>query len=636
VYIFMSLEWASLKLKNFYLASLVLLGVIWILDLPVRLNIGIVTASYISLMLAISIAAGFLLKPSHKGNSAVIIDIGLGVLALLSWGWVALNYISWLTDLANRGIEKWLPGVLAIILLIEALRRFCGFAITILTIVFIAYGFFGHNFSGILEGAAVSPSRLILYFYADSGGVPGLILSIVCSVVFGFLLMGELMKASGGGQFLTDVSLSLMGHFRGGPAKVSIVASSIFGSISGSTVGNVMSTGVVTIPLMKKTGLPGYFAAAVEAIASNGGQLAPPVMGATAFLIAEFLDIPYLEVVGAAALPALIYYVILFVQVDLMAKDNNLMGLDKTETPVFADLVRQKGLHLLPIVSLIFLMFVIGLQPAKSALMSGFLALLAGLVLRSTKLNFPMIMEFLENVSKTLIPIILIGGAAGIIVGVLNITGLGFNLTLGLTEIGAQYGLLVMLILTGIIAIILGMGMPTAAVYIVLSVVLAPAVIEMGVPVLAAHLFIFYFGLLSMITPPVAVASFVAAGIAEASLWRTSFTAIKLGIAAYFLPFLFVYNDSLLLKGTWVEILLIFLTCLVSGLMIASALREVNFRSLKGISRMLCCTCLSIVVGSATLWLERDSVGGVLGVLFVGGFLFAALHKMKMFNERGS
>ena len=636
MYIFMSLEWVSLKLKNFYLASLVLLGVIWILDLPVRLNIGIVTASYISLMLAISIAAGFLLKPSHKGNSAVIIDIGLGVLALLSWGWVALNYISWLTDLANRGIEKWLPGVLAIILLIEALRRFCGFAITILTIVFIAYGFFGHNFSGILEGAAVSPSRLILYFYADSGGVPGLILSIVCSVVFGFLLMGELMKASGGGQFLTDVSLSLMGHFRGGPAKVSIVASSIFGSISGSTVGNVMSTGVVTIPLMKKTGLPGYFAAAVEAIASNGGQLAPPVMGATAFLIAEFLDIPYLEVVGAAALPAFIYYVILFVQVDLMAKDNNLMGLDKTETPVFADLVRQKGLHLLPIVSLIFLMFVIGLQPAKSALMSGFLALLAGLVLRSTKLNFPMIMEFLENVSKTLIPIILIGGAAGIIVGVLNITGLGFNLTLGLTEIGAQYGLLVMLILTGIIAIILGMGMPTAAVYIVLSVVLAPAVIEMGVPVLAAHLFIFYFGLLSMITPPVAVASFVAAGIAEASLWRTSFTAIKLGIAAYFLPFLFVYNDSLLLKGTWVEILLIFLTCLVSGLMIASALREVNFRSLKGISRMLCCTCLSIVVGSATLWLERDSVGGVLGVLFVGGFLFAALHKMKMFNERGS
>ena len=629
----MSLEWVSLKLKNFYLASLVLLGVIWILDIPIRLNIGIVTASYISLMLAISIAAGFLLKPSYKGSSAVVFDIGLGLLALLSWGWVALNYISWLTDLANRGVEKWLPGVLAIILLIEALRRFCGYAITVLTIVFIVYGFLGHNFSGIFEGAAVSPSRLILYFYADSGGVPGLILSIVCSVVFGFLLMGELMKASGGGQFLTDISLSLMGHYRGGPAKVSIVASSIFGSISGSTVGNVMSTGVVTIPLMKKTGLPGYFAAAVEAIASNGGQLAPPVMGATAFLIAEFLDIPYLEVVGAAVLPAIIYYVILFVQVDLMAKDNNLVGLKKTETPIFGNLIKQKGLHLIPIVSLIFLMFVIGLQPAKSALMSGFLALLAGLILRSTKLSFSMIMEFLENVSKTLIPIILIGGAAGIIVGVLNITGLGFSLTLGLTEIGAKYGLLVMLILTGIIAIILGMGMPTAAVYIVLSVVLAPAVIEMGVPILAAHLYIFYFGLLSMITPPVAVASFVAAGIAGASLWRTSFTAIKLGIAAYFLPFLFVYNDSLLLKGTWFEILLIFSTCLVSGLMIASALREINFRSLKGVLRMLCCTCLSMVVGSATLWLERDSMGVIL-VLIISGFLFSALQKMKWFGEK--
>jgi|TARA_B110000438_G_scaffold35185_1_gene34926 TRAP transporter 4TM/12TM fusion protein len=631
----MTLERISLKLKNFYLASLVLLGMLWILDIPVRLNIGVVTASYISLMLAVSIAAGFLLKPSFKGSTSVLLDIGIGLLALISWGWVAVNYIDWLTDLANRGMEKWVPGIIAIILLIEALRRFCGAAITILTVVFIAYGFFGHNLGGIFEGAAVSPTRLILYFYADSGGVPGLILSIVCSVVFGFLLMGELMKTSGGGQFLTDISLSLMGHYRGGPAKVSIVASSIFGSISGSTVGNVMSTGVVTIPLMKKTGLPGYFAAAVEAIASNGGQLAPPVMGATAFLIAEFLDIPYLEVVGAAALPAIIYYVILFAQVDLMAKDNNLRGLKKSETPVFGKLIKQKGLHLIPIVSLIFLMFVIGLQPAKSALMSGFLAILAGLILRTVRPSLSLIMEFLGNVSKTLIPIILIGGAAGIIVGVLNITGLGFNLTIGLTEIGAQYGLLVMLILTGIIAIILGMGMPTAAVYIVLSVVLAPAVIEMGVPVLAAHLFIFYFGLLSMITPPVAVASFVAAGIAEASLWRTSFTAIKLGIAAYFLPFLFVYNDSLLLRGTWVEILLIFLTCLVSGLMIASALREVNFRSPNGILRMLCCVCLSLMVGSATLWLERDSMN-VLIVLAISSLLFAALQRINVFSEEKS
>ena len=573
-----------------------------------------------------------MLKPSYKGSSAILLDVGLGLLALMSWGWVAVNYIDWLTDLANRGIEKWLPGALAIILLIEALRRFCGSAITILAVVFIAYGFLGHNLSGIFEGTAVSPTRLILYFYADSGGVPGLILSIVCSVVFGFLLMGELMKTSGGGQFLTDISLSLMGHFRGGPAKVSIVASSIFGSISGSTVGNVMSTGVVTIPLMKKTGLPGYFAAAVEAIASNGGQLAPPVMGATAFLIAEFLDIPYLEVVGAAALPAVIYYVILFAQVDLMAKDNNLKGLKKSETPVFSRLIKQKGLHLIPIVSLIFLMFVIGLQPAKSALISGFLAILAGLILRTIKPSLSLVMEFLGNVSKTLIPIILIGGAAGIIVGVLNITGLGFNLTLGLTEIGAQYGLLVMLILTGIIAIILGMGMPTAAVYIVLSVVLAPAVIEMGVPVLAAHLFIFYFGLLSMITPPVAVASFVAAGIAEASLWRTSFTAIKLGIAAYFLPFLFVYNDSLLLRGTWIEVLLIFLTCLASGLMIASALREANFRSPNGILRMLCCVCLSLVVGSATLWLGRDSMN-VLIVLVISSFLFVASQRINVFSQ---
>ena len=458
-----------------------------------------------------------------------------------------------------------------------------------------------------MQGAQVNPTRLVLYFYADTGGVPGLILSIVCSVVFGFLLMGELLKVSGAGQFLTDLSLSLMGHYRGGPAKVSIVASSIFGSISGSTVGNVMSTGVVSIPLMKKTGLPGYFAAAVEAIASNGGQLAPPVMGATAFLIAEFLDIPYVEVVAAAALPAIIYYVILFAQVDLMAKDNNLKGIDRSKLPDFKFLLSKRGLHLFPIVLLIFLMFGIGLQPAKSALISGFAAVICGFFMSDSNINHKDINPFMQSVSQTLIPIILIGGAAGIIVGVLNVTGLGFNLTLGLTDIGNQYGLLVMLFLTGIVAIILGMGMPTAAVYIVLSVVLAPAVIEMGVPVLAAHLFIFYFGLLSMITPPVAVASFVAAGIAGSSLWKTSFTAIKLGIAAYLLPFLFVYNDSLLFKGSWVEILNIFFTCLISGLILSHVLRGNSIKSLKEIIIIGLYLFSSLLIGSSTLWLGRDS-----------------------------
>ena len=607
------------KLKSFYVCSLVLLGISLIFDLPVRLNIGVVTASYISVMLAIAIAAGFLLKPLSDDLKPSIIDLVMGFLAIICWGWASLNYVDWLTDLANRGIEKWIPGVIAILLLIEALRRYCGYAITILTIIFIVYGFFGHNLPGIMQGAQVNPTRLVLYFYADTGGVPGLILSIVCSVVFGFLLMGELLKVSGAGQFLTDLSLSLMGHYRGGPAKVSIVASSIFGSISGSTVGNVMSTGVVSIPLMKKTGLPGYFAAAVEAIASNGGQLAPPVMGATAFLIAEFLDIPYVEVVAAAALPAIIYYVILFAQVDLMAKDNNLKGIDRSKLPDFKFLLSKRGLHLFPIVLLIFLMFGIGLQPAKSALISGFAAVICGFFMSDSNINHKDINPFMQSVSQTLIPIILIGGAAGIIVGVLNVTGLGFNLTLGLTDIGNQYGLLVMLFLTGIVAIILGMGMPTAAVYIVLSVVLAPAVIEMGVPVLAAHLFIFYFGLLSMITPPVAVASFVAAGIAGSSLWKTSFTAIKLGIAAYLLPFLFVYNDSLLFKGSWAEILNIFFTCLISGLILSHVLRGNTIKSLKEIIILALYLLSSLLIGSSTLWLGRDS--NYVYILMVFGIL---------------
>lgn len=614
------------RLKTFYLSALIFLGICWVADLPIRLNIGVVTASYIMLMLGISIAAGFLIRPGFRQNRTNISDLILGLIAIGVWFWSAIHYVDWLTDLAQRGPEKWIPGLIGILLLIEALRRFCGIAITLLTITFILYGFFGYFMSGVFEGAFVNPTRLILYFYADTGGVPGLILSIVCTIVFGFILMGELMKTGGGGQFLTDASLSLMGHYQGGPAKVSIIASSVFGSISGSTVGNIMSTGVVTIPLMKKTGLPGYFAAAVEAIASNGGQLAPPVMGATAFLIAEFLNIPYTRVVGAAILPAIVYYVILFSQVDLMAKDNNLIGLDKSELPRFRDLLRERGLHLLPIVLLIILMFGFGFQPAKSALLCGISSLVIGGLLGSTRFNKKTFNNFINNACETLIPVILIGAAAGIIVGVLNITGLGFNLTLLLTDVGKTMGLLVMLMLTGVIAIILGMGMPTAAVYIVLSVVLAPAVTEMGVPVLAAHFFIFYFGLVSMITPPVAVASFVAAGIAKASIWKTSFTAIKLGIAAYLLPFLFVYNDSLLLEGNWYEITMVFATAIISGLMLSHAFRVGNFSSLARILRTILILLFAFLIGTSTLWLGK-SAPMLIPVIIIGFLITLGLRK---------
>ena len=614
------------RLKTFYLSALIFLGICWVADLPIRLNIGVVTASYIMLMLGISIAAGFLIRPGFRQNRINISDLILGLIAIGVWFWSAIHYVDWLTDLAQRGPEKWLPGLIGILLLIEALRRFCGIAITLLTITFILYGFFGYFMGGVFEGAFINPTRLILYFYADTGGVPGLILSIVCTIVFGFILMGELMKTGGGGQFLTDASLSLMGHYQGGPAKVSIIASSVFGSISGSTVGNVMSTGVVTIPLMKKTGLPGYFAAAVEAIASNGGQLAPPVMGATAFLIAEFLNISYTRVVGAAILPAIVYYVILFSQVDLMAKDNNLVGLDKSELPRFRDLLRERGLHVLPIVLLIILMFGFGFQPAKSALLCGISSLVIGGLLGSTRFNKKTFNNFINNACETLIPVILIGAAAGIIVGVLNITGLGFNLTLLLTDVGKTLGLLVMLMLTGMIAIILGMGMPTAAVYIVLSVVLAPAVTEMGVPVLAAHLFIFYFGLVSMITPPVAVASFVAAGIAKASIWKTSFTAMKLGIAAYLLPFLFVYNDSLLLEGNWYEITMVFATAIISGLMLSHAFRVGNFSSLARILRTILILLFAFLIGSSTLWLGKSAPMLIL-IIIIGFLITLGLRK---------
>jgi TRAP-type uncharacterized transport system fused permease subunit len=271
-------------------------------------------------------------------------------------------------------------------------------------------------------------------------------------------------------------------------------------------------------------------------------------------------------------------------------------------------------------------MFGFGFQPAKSALLCGISSLVIGGLLGSTRFNKKTFNNFINNACETLIPVILIGAAAGIIVGVLNITGLGFNLTLLLTDVGKTMGLLVMLMLTGVIAIILGMGMPTAAVYIVLSVVLAPAVTEMGVPVLAAHFFIFYFGLVSMITPPVAVASFVAAGIAKASIWKTSFTAIKLGIAAYLLPFLFVYNDSLLLEGNWYEITMVFATAIISGLMLSHAFRVGNFSSLARILRTILILLFAFLIGSSTLWLGK-SAPMLIPVIIIGFLITLGLRK---------
>ena len=294
-------------LKNIYLATIVLIGVAWVIDIPQYFGLSLISAEWMGPLLSIGIAAAFLKHPYSK--KAGLFEIILGFAALLSWCGMSLHYADWIIDIFGYTAEKFIPGIIALLLLMEALRKSAGLPITILVWTLIAYGFFGYLMPQPFEAEQLQMPRLIMYLYSDTNGIPGQVLSVIGRLVLAFIVLGKLMEITGATQFFTNLALAAMGHRRGGPAKVAVVASSVFGSINGTSVGNIMSTGIVTIPLMKKAGFKAHYAAAIEAVASNGGQFAPPVMGATAFLIAEFLQMNYIDVVIAAIVPASLYYV---------------------------------------------------------------------------------------------------------------------------------------------------------------------------------------------------------------------------------------------------------------------------------------------------------------------------------------
>jgi TRAP transporter 4TM/12TM fusion protein len=584
-------------LGQLYLAAVTLLGVLWVVGLPQWLGTTWLEGQLLPLFIGLGTAAALIEKP--YGPRPTALEAGLGVVAIGCWAWSAWNYDEWLISFADRSLAQWLPGAIALLLMLEALRKTCGTAISVLAWTFLAYALFGAALGGVLRASPQPPAEVVLYLYADSQGVPGSIVTVVVTLVLAFVVLGKLMEQSGSTKFFTDVAMRLMAHRRGGAAKVSIVASGAFGMINGSTVSNVMSTGLVTIPLMKRSGFPPSVAAAVEAVASNGGQLAPPVMGATAFLIAEFLELDYAQVALAGALPALLYFVVLFVQVDGIAQRLGLTPLPKQTGAPLGALLAANWALVLPLALLLVLLFAFEIDAARAALLAA--GVLLGLAsLRDRALLAPAsLRELVCGSGANLFPILLIGAGAGVVVGVLNASGLGFQLSLGLAALGDSLGLFAMLVLTAVLSIVLGMGMPTAAVYLVLSVVLAPALVEFGVPPLAAHLFLFYFGALSMLTPPVAVASFVAASLAETSFWRTSIAGLKLAAAAYVLPFLWIYNPAVILEGTAAQIVAVIALLVLAAVLLARGLAAGPARRTAGFAQI----AAAAGVGLAIVWL---------------------------------
>ncbi|MEX2372990.1 MAG: TRAP transporter fused permease subunit, partial [Dehalococcoidia bacterium] len=379
--------------------------------------------------------------------------------------------------------------------------------------VFLLYALFGDVIPGRLQGRTQNWQLLAGYMALDSNGMLGLPISVAATIVIGFILFGTLLGITGGSRFFTDAAMIGMGRFRGGSMKIAVLASGLFGSISGSAVANVVGTGVVTIPMIKRDGYPGHKAAAIEAVASTGGQIMPPVMGASAFLMAEFLAVPYSSIVIAALVPAILYYVALFIQADLEAAKLGIRAVPKSEIP--AGRTVAPGVHFaLAFAVLIYLLFWKNYQPERAALISA-VVLVATSLLIGYRGERPTIRRLVGSMSRCghgVVEIILISAASGLVIGVLNVTGLSFNLTYLLVQIGGGSAI-VLLVLSAIVCIILGMGLPTLGVYVLLAALVAPALIQVGIDPIGAHLYVLYFGMMSMITPPIALAAFAAASI---------------------------------------------------------------------------------------------------------------------------
>ncbi len=583
------------------LAAIPLVGIGWILAVTDYFGIALTFQQVIAVILGIACGASLLKHPYVE--KAGILEFILAVIAFCAWFWMAYNFEDWVVSGDELGIDKWGPAVIAITLMMEGLRKSAGRIIAGLVWILLLYGFVGDYLPGVLEAAVDQPAETIHYLYYDNNGVPGLVLQVVLNLVLAFIIFGKLMEVSGGTAFLTDLAMGWMGHRRGGPAKVAVVASSAFGTISGSTVGNIMSTGIVTIPLMKKTGFKPEYAGAIEAVASNGGQIAPPVMGATAFIIAEFLEVPYQDVVIAAAVPAMLYFLVLFIQVDAVARRFSLRGLPKADLPIVLDVVKVGWVFILPIAILMYFLFWLGYPPGVAALYSA-ASLVVLMVIRDRRLpSKEHWKNFLFGSGEILVPLILIAGAAGIILGVMNSTGLAFQLSIILTHLGETHGVFVMLLLTSLICVILGMGMPTATVYIVLVSVIGPALINMGLAPMGAHLFLFYFGLISMLTPPVAIASMVAAEMAGADMWKTGFIGVQLAATAYLLPYLWAFNPALLLQGTTIAIIFAITTAISAGFLLAHSVTVLGTGNAVGWLSAIGMYVAALTVGSSTIWL---------------------------------
>jgi TRAP transporter 4TM/12TM fusion protein len=611
--------WIGTVVKIFA-AVLTLAALAWAADLYRTFGLLLIDEQYNAFILAVALVLVYLIYRvrKHGSNRVPWYDIAAAVIGMIAALYVAYDYRPLSDAIAYRPWDGVIIGTILLVLVFEGLRRCSGNVLAGILIIFIAYGFLGWLLPGDLQGRYVTPDGLLIYLALDVNGVFGSVFGVASTVVVSFLFFGSLLARSGGANFFTDLAIAAFGGFRGGAAKIAIIASSLFGTISGNAVSNVVSTGIVTIPMMKKSGYKPHDAGAIEAVASTGGQLMPPIMGAAAFIMAELLARPYSDIVIASVIPALLYYAALFIQADLEAAKSNIAPVPRSELRPVRQVLREGWYFPIPFVIVVSGLFGFNLSPDTAALYASVALIVCGLFgsyggkrMRPT--------DVIEA-GRSALDILMIAAAAGFIIGVLNVSGLNFALTMTLIELGAGNTALLLVLAAGI-AIVLGMGMPTVGVYVLLASLVAPALIQVGIPDLAAHLFVLYFGMMSMTTPPVAIAAFTAASIAQADPIRTGLAGVRFGWSAYIVPFLFVSSPTLLMQGPVPDVVLAVVTAIMGVYLVSVAVagfmtRRIGFAlriafAVSGVALMVPARAFP-----GAIW--TDIVGFALGVVLIG------------------
>lgn len=568
---------------------------------------------YVHLGLALVLI--FITRPAFEAGRAGLRWIVDGPLAVASAVMATYAVVDFMA-IALRGAGDAtqvdvILGVIATLLVLEATRRMVGWALPTLAILFLIYGFVGPWMPGPLAHRGFDIGRIAATLYLTDSGIGGTPLQVSATYVAIFVIFAAFLDVSGVGRFFIDWSYAALGWMRGGPAKVAIFGSAMMGTVSGSAVANVVATGTFTIPIMKRAGLRPAFAGAVEAAASSGGQIMPPVMGAAAFIMVEIIGTSYNAVMAAAAIPAILYFAAILAMVDFEVAKLGIRGLPRSELPSAWGVFRDRWHLVLPLVLLVYLLVWMQYTPIKSAFICIVAVLVISAMRKATRPSLQKLGEGLRQGAMSMLEVAAACACAGIIIGVMMISGLALRLSSLLIDF-AGGNLSVLMFLTMIVSLILGMGLPTSAVYVVLATLVVPAMVDMGVDVLAAHMFVFYFGVLANVTPPVAIAAYAGAGLAGAKSSTTGLIAFRLSLAGFILPFMWVYNPALISKGSGVDIALAAGSALIGIVALAGAVQGYLFGRARWYERLL--------LGAGALALIKPGIGtdlvgiGLLGI----------------------